>query len=55
MATEEEIKRLEKATELAKIESQYWHKRNWWKNQGFLESIKQYNLDDMLKDYNWKP
>lgn len=44
----------EKAKELAKIEIQYHHKKRWWDNQGFMESVKKYNLEDMYKEYNWK-
>ena len=43
-----------KAKELAKIEIQYHHKKRWWDNQGFMESVKKYNLEDMYKEYNWK-
>ena len=45
----------EKAGDLVKLESQYWHKINWWKSKGFMESIKENNLDDMYKEFNWSP
>ena len=45
----------EKTRELEKLEAQYWHKRKWWKDKGFMESINKFNLNDMYKEFNWSP